>query len=206
MGEFLFMQIAYAATGVSDASGAAKTNAEESQVSSTIAEPEAAEHKAGLSIQPTTVAFQALNFLILLVLLHKILYKPLIKLLTEREHKIKEGVENAIKAENNLKESAATKQNMLKSAKVESQSILEKARKEGEGVMDSIVTEAKLEAAKIVEAGHAVVAGEKSKALQDLQKNAVALIIHAAEKILREKIDPTKDAKIVEESLKNYSL
>ena len=42
--------------------------------------------------------FPGANFVILVVILHKILYKPLIKLLTEREHKIKEGVENAEKA------------------------------------------------------------------------------------------------------------
>lgn len=57
-------------------------------------EPEhlAEAEEGGLEINPYTIAFQALNFLILLVLLNLILYKPLVKLLTDREKKIRDGV------------------------------------------------------------------------------------------------------------------
>lgn len=164
-----------------------------------------AEHK-GLSIQPTTVAFQALNFVILVLILHKILYKPLIKLLTEREHKIKEGVENAEKAELSLKEAVTVKQDMLKGAKVESQRMLEKAMKEGEEVKSEMVKNAKDEAVKIVESGHNLVEMEKEKVLQEVKQRAVSLVVSATEKLLREKIDAEKDAKIIEQSIRQYSL
>ena len=163
-------------------------------------------HPEGLSIQPTTVAFQALNFVILVVILHKILYKPLIKLLTEREHKIKEGVENAEKAEVSLKEAVSVKQSMLKGAKIESQQMLEKARKEGEEVKSGIVKDAKGEAVKIVESGHTLVEMEKEKVLQEVKQRAVSLVVAATEKLLREKIDPEKDAKIIEQSIHEYAL
>ncbi len=190
MNNFSLIQVAYAA---------------EETVSETGTEPAEAKHEGGLSIQPTTIAFQALNFIILLVVLNAILYKPLTKLLSEREKKIKDGVENAEKAEGMLKESNIIRQDMIRTANADSQNILEKARKAGEEVKTGIIAEAQSEANKIVKSGHTIVEAEKAKAMQEVKQTAVNAIIMAAEKLLKEKIDQPKDAKMIEESLNSYS-
>jgi F-type H+-transporting ATPase subunit b len=164
-----------------------------------------AEKSGGLSIQPTTVAFQALNFIVLVVLLHLILYKPIVKLLSEREKRIKEGVENAEKAEASLKESRLIREDMMKNAKVETQGMLEKARKEGENLKNAMVTEAQDQAKKIIQSGHQSIEMEKAKTMDELKTNAVHLVINATEKVLREKVDSAKDAKMIEESLNSYT-
>ncbi len=178
--------------------------ATETHAETTAAHTEVA-HSEGLSIQPTTVAFQALNFAVLLFALHAILYKPIIKLLNDREKKIKDGVENAEKAELSLKEATLVRQDMLKNAKVETQTMMEHARKSGEDMKATMTMEAQDQAKKIIESGHAMVEMEKGKTMQELKTNAVNLIVKAAEKVLREKIDPTKDMKMIEEHLHNYS-
>jgi F-type H+-transporting ATPase subunit b len=165
----------------------------------------AAEAKGGLSIQPAVIATQALNLVVLIVILNFILYKPLLKLITDREKKIVDGIENADKAENMLKESSRIRVDMIKDAKSESQDIIEKGRKAGEDVKTGIIGDAQSEADKIIKSGHALVESEKAKTMQEIKASAVNTIIMAAEKILREKLDPAKDAKLIEESLNSYS-
>ena len=166
--------------------------------------PEAVAHE-GLSIDPAVVGFQALNFIVLLVVLNAILYKPLTKLLTDREKKIQEGVENADKAEASLKEARTVREDMMKSAKVESQGMLEKARKEGEGLKNSMMTEAQEQAKKIVDNGHQVIALEKTKTMEELKAKTAKLIVQTAEKVIREKMDSSKDAKMIEDSLNSFA-
>ncbi len=163
------------------------------------------EHEAeGLSINPSVVAFQALNLIILIVILHKILYKPLLHLLQTREKRIKDGVENAEKADQLLEESQVIRQEMVQTARADSQEILEKARKSGEDLKAGIVGEADNEAQKIVKAGHGAVEMEKAKTAQELKTLAVDMVVAATEKILRKKVDAKEDLALIEESLKSY--
>ncbi len=182
--------------------------AETETTASTEAAPasEAGAHEGGgLSLDPAVVGFQALNFIVLLAVLNLILYKPLSKLLTDREKKIKDGVENAEKAEASLKEATTIREDMMKSAKVESQTMMDKARKDGEGLKNTMVAEAQDQAKKIIDNGHQVIALEKAKTMEDLKAQAVSLIVKTAEKVIREKMDSGKDAKMIEESLNSFA-
>jgi len=178
--------------------------AQEETAAAAVAETGAA-HSEGLKVDPAVIGFQALNFVLLLVLLQKILYKPILKLLKDREKRIQDGVENAEKADQMLTESNVIRKDMIKTANAESQSMLEKARKDGESVKSGIIGDAQQEADKIVKSGQAIMEMEKSKATQELKAMAVNMVIAATEKVLRTKMDPEKDSKMIEESLKSYS-
>ncbi len=177
---------------------------QENLTTSTETSAKSEEHSEGLSIEPSTVAFQALNFLILLILLKMILYKPLLQLLKDREKRIREGVENAEKADRMLAESETTHQNILKTAKVESHGILETAKNSAEITRLAILDKAQTEANKLLENGRNIVDMEKSRAAQELKNEAVNLVILAAEKVLREKLDLKKDQQLIEDSLGSY--
>ena len=169
------------------------------------AAPHAEAEKGGLSIDPAVLGFQILNLVVLIFILKAILYKPLTKLLADREKRIKDGVENAEKADVSLRESKTIREDMMKTAKVETQTLLEKARKDGEGVKNALVADAQEQAKKMVENGHHVVELEKAKTLEELKKQAVGLVIMTAEKVIREKLDASKDAKMIEESLNSFA-
>ena len=159
------------------------------------------EAKGGLSIQPAVVIEQAFNFLVLLIALYLILYKPLLKIMQEREKKIKDGIENAEKAENMVKESTKIRQDMIKDAQAQSQSVLESARKSAEEMKNAIVTDAQTEAQKIIKTGESVAEAQKEKAALEMKAKAAELVLAATEKILREKMDAAKDAKMIQETL-----
>jgi F-type H+-transporting ATPase subunit b len=165
----------------------------------------AEEHSGGLSLDPMVVGFQVFNFLVLLLVLKWILYKPLMKLLSDREHQIKKGVENAENAEMLLKESEATHEKMLKEARAEGQSMVEAARKSGEQVRTDIVAKAQEEAQHIITSGKELVDAEKAKALQEVKAEAVEMVLKATEKLLKQKIDAAKDAKLIEDSIQSYA-
>lgn len=181
---------------------------EEAELHSETGQASAAETHGGggLSIDPSIVITQMLNFVILLVILKFLLYKPLLKIMQEREKRISDGLENADKADRMLAESEQTRLETIKAAKVESHGILENARKSAEEARSSLLQEAEEEAAKIVQNGRNVLDLERNKAAQELKVQAVDLIIQTAEKVLREKIDPLRDQKLIEENLKKYSI
>lgn len=194
-----FIPLAFASSQPAETETAALTEAKSAP------EAEAHEGGGGLSVDPAVVGFQVLNFVVLLAVLNLILYKPLTKLLAEREKKIRDGVENAEKAEASLKEATSIREDMMKNAKVESQTMMDKARKDGEGLKNTIVADAQDQAKKIIDNGHQVIALEKAKTMEDLKAQAVSLIVKTAEKVIREKMDSSKDAKMIEESLNSFA-
>lgn len=205
MNEYFFISMAYAAPQKEAGGGGAILEKTSDAPETQTEVPGEEKHSEGLSLQPTTIAFQALNFVILLVLLNLILYKPLTKLLADREHKIKKGVEDAEKAKASLAEATSIRQDMMKRAQAESLETLEKARKAGEEVKTGIITEAHKEADHIIKSGHQLVEMDKEKTLAELKGKAVDLIVKTTEKVLQEKIDDNKDAKMIKEHLKAYS-
>ena len=226
MNEFVFLPVAYARTtfrsttvrpvvktavaATSEPKVSAPVTTEPAPTQEAVALTEtkapAAESKGGIEIQPTTIAFQALNFLLLVFVLHKILYKPLLKIMKDREKRIRDGVENAEKADGMLKESNLIRQDMIKRANSESQEMLENARKSGEEVKGGIIQEAHSQAAQIIKSGQSLIEMEKTKTAQELKGLAVGMIVTAAEKVLKEKLDPSKDSVLITESLKGYSV
>ena len=158
----------------------------------------------GLSLDPSVVGFQALNFLVLLLVLKWILYKPLLKILQEREQKIRKGVENAEKAEILLKESKASREKMIKDTRAENQIMIETARQSGEEVRVGILDKAQEEAQHIIAAGKLAVDSEKAKALQNIRAQAVDMVMIATEKLLRAKIDASKDTELIKQSLESF--
>lgn len=204
MNEFSFINVAFAA-GDAAAAEVAKPTSTATETMATQPEKPAAAEKGGLQINLYTVAFQALNFLILLVVLNLILYKPLVKLLQEREKKIRKGVENAEKAEGMLKESHLIREDMIKSAKTETQAMLEKARVAGEKVKADIMTQAQKEADHVVKSGHTLIDMEREKATEDFKGRAVDMVIRTTEKVLREKLKDQKDVQLIKDSLSSLA-
>lgn len=214
MNEFSIIQNAHAASEAAAESPAAELEipgkvelpaetASESLTTESAGSEEA--HEGGLEINPYTVAFQVLNFVILIVVLNLILYKPLTKLLRDREKKIRDGVENAEKAEGMLRESHLIREDMIKSAKIETQTILERARATGEKVKADIMGEAQKEADHVVKSGHTLIDMERQKAAEDFKGLAVDLILKTTEKVLREKLRDQKDTQLIKESLNSLT-
>ena len=84
-----------------------------------------------LGIQPVQLLAQVFNFLILIILLRKYLYKPILKMLEERRKKIEEGLKSSEQAKKELDEAEKKKAEIISKAKLEASKIMDEAKKAG---------------------------------------------------------------------------
>ena len=141
------------------------------------------------------IFWMTLSFGIVLFILGKFAWKPILNSLREREDTIDEALNMANKTREEMKELQFSNEQLLKEAKEERDAILRDARK----VKDSIIEESKLkaneEAGRIVEAAKESIQHEKMAAMTDLKNQLASLSIEIAEKILREELSADKKQK-----------
>ncbi|MFZ5943922.1 MAG: F0F1 ATP synthase subunit B [Bacillota bacterium] len=155
-----------------------------------------------MSIHLPDMVWAIINFLILVAILNKFLYKPVTNMLDERK---KEVVGNLDKAEAAKAEAEKLKDdyaNQIKNAKNEAQEIITKAAKLGEETKNEIVTQAKQEAEKISVKAQEEIKLEKNKALSELRDEVASLAVMAAEKIISKTIDSKDHEKMVKDFVK----
>ena len=92
---------------------------------------------------------QIINFLVLLFVLYKFAYGPIVAMLEKRQRKIEQGLADAEAARKNLEKSGEKQKEILKKARAEAKVIVEKAHKQAEKSKVEIAAEAKEQAEKI---------------------------------------------------------
>ena len=145
---------------------------------------------------------QLINFLIVLFILWKWVFKPLGKKLEQRTHKIEQSLQQAKEVEQKLKDAEAFRQAEMEKVRAEANAAIYEAQKNAEKVREELTNAAQAEAAKLLEDARKEINAEKVKMLQEVREEAAILVVAATEKILKEKIDPKKDEQLIKESLK----
>lgn len=145
---------------------------------------------------PLLVAF-VVNFIILLVLLGFVLYKPVLKKLDERQAIIKESIENAEQIKQQVAKTEETIKGQLESARKEGQKIIANAEQIGERLKTEAKEEARTEAESIVNKARIEIQQQREKDIQELRKQFVDIAILAAEKVVREALDKEKHQKLI---------
>ena len=141
------------------------------------------------------IFWMTLSFGIVLFILGKFAWKPILKSLHDREETIDEALNAANTAREEMKQLQFNNEKLLKQAKEDRDAILRDARK----VKDSIIEESKLkaneEANRIVESAKESIQNEKMAAVTDLKNQLASLSIEIAEKILKEELSEDKKQK-----------
>lgn len=149
---------------------------------------------------PLLLAF-VINFIILLVLLGKFLYKPVLKMLDERTQKVKESMEWAESIKRDYEQAKVEVQKQIEKGRQEAQVIIAQAVQKGETLKEEAKREASGQAKIIVEKARAELEAERDKMVEDLRKEFVSLLILASEKVIRQTLDKEKQSKLIEETL-----
>ncbi len=153
----------------------------------------------GLDIR--IIFLQAINFVILLWILKKFLYRPIIDLLEKRRTRIEAGLAKSEEIETRLKQIEKEREEELKKVRQEAREIVEKARQAAEDVGDKIKREAKHQAEnQLKEATERIEAREK-QLMQELREDVVDLAVQAAEKVVADRLPETKQRELVAEAL-----
>lgn len=138
-------------------------------------------------IDAKLIVVQILNFAVLAAALSYLLYKPLIKILDEREAKIKQGMEDADAAAAARATADAERKEVLATAQKEAAEVHERAKTHAKEEAATIVQGAEARAASIVSSANDRGEQIKEQARAESEAEIAKLAVLAAEKVLREK-------------------
>jgi len=141
---------------------------------------------------------QAVNFLILVLVLWKFLYNPLVGMLSNRKAKIEQGMKDADEARIKLEQTNIETRKILSEASLESEKIVKAAKKEMEEETKLKLTEAQKKAEEIVENSRNLAAEEQKKIVEKAKREISELAISISEKILEKDIDSGSANKAIE--------
>ena len=149
-----------------------------------------------VSINYTLIA-QVVNFIILLWVLAKFAYKPLLKAMDDRRTKIVKDMDQADHARKDAEALKAEYVTQLKNAKKEANDIISKANAMAQELHDEALANAQKEREELLAFGRQTVEMEKKKALLDVREQIIALSTEIAGRVLQVKLDSAEDQKLV---------
>ena len=140
---------------------------------------------------------QILNFLILLFILAKFAYKPLMKVLDERRARVANDLETAEKTRVEAEALKEQYSKQLAEARTEATAIIDKANKAGQKVHDDYVAQAQAEKDQMMAAAKQNIANEKDQAMTDVRAQVIALATEIAGKVVNQKLNSAADQELV---------
>ncbi len=153
------------------------------------------------------VFWSIITFLILLLVMRKFAWNPILGAISERE----EGIKNALVAADNarleMENLKADNERILNEARAEREAMLRDAREIKNKMIADAKDEAQLQASKMIIQAQAAIEGEKKSAMAELRNHVAALSIDIAEKVVREELsNKGKQLELVESMLVDAKL
>lgn len=150
---------------------------------------------------------QTILFLLLIFLMIKFAWKPILKALNDREENIQGALDAAAEAKLEMQNLQADNQKLLKEARAERESMLKEARDIKNKMIEEAKEEAKIEAGKLITQAQESIQTEKKAAIAELKGQVANLSIEIAEKVVREELsNKDKQIKLVESMLESATL
>jgi F-type H+-transporting ATPase subunit b len=153
------------------------------------------------------IFWSTLIFLLLLIVLKKYAWKPVLNAVKGREERIKSALESAEEAREEMAKLKADNEVILKEAKEERNNLIQEARSIKIKMIDDAKVLANEEANKIIETARVKINSEKEAAIMDLRRQVAEFSVEIAEKILKKKLEDTKEQRsLIERSLDDLKL
>lgn len=128
-----------------------------------------------LGIEPSLLLAQIINFGIIVVVLTKLLYKPILGMIEKRKKEIEEGIAIAQRQRAEEEELTKRREKLLSEARREALTILEDAKKQGKDAERDIVASAQRQATEIIEKAKHDAAGVHEALAGDIRREAIEL-------------------------------
>lgn len=135
-------------------------------------------------IQPTLLLAQIVNFLIILFLLKKFFYGPIVKVLEDRKKRIGESLINADLIEEKLQKTERNSAQVLAEARENAKSIIAEAKKEAQRISDEAATEARKTQEAAVVSAQVQIETQREEMKKQLEKETVMLVAEVVKKVL----------------------
>ena len=156
---------------------------------------------AGLLTINGTLIAQLVIFLVMLGILYRVAWGPLLRILNERRARIAQGVEATQRALQELEAAEKERQAKLEDARREAQAMLDRITKQAEDLRKELEAKAREQAEGLVAKARAEIQQERQKAVQDLRSQVADLAVMAAGRIIGESLDAKKHRELIERAI-----
>jgi F-type H+-transporting ATPase subunit b len=150
-------------------------------------------------LNPGLTLWTAITFLVLLVVLSKFAWGPIVKMLDERERTIREAIEAAKKERAEAERMLAEQKATLAHAQREAAEVAKRNQQEVEVLRQELTARARKEADELVASARRQIEEEKVKAMAELRGQVADLAIEAASRLVRANLDDATQRKLVED-------
>lgn len=155
-----------------------------------------------LGIEPKLLLAQIVNFGIIMFVLTKVLYKPILEMLEKRRTEIQKGLDLTRKMEEEEQKQNEKREKLMDQARKDVRKLLDEAAVNGRAREKEIVDEARKEATEIIEKARSEVEKIKSDAMQDVKKQSVDMAVAMASRLTRDILDKDVQHKLIAKQLK----
>ena len=149
---------------------------------------------------------QLISFAILVFLLSRFLYKPVVKLLDERAEKIKKGLSDAESASKGAEEAASKIEEELSQARLEGKKLVEAAREASNQLREDEKEKIAAEISQMMEKAKKEINSERDSALLELKNRFGELVVDAAGKVIEKEIDEKSHSELINKALEEKAL
>ncbi len=158
------------------------------------------------SINPGLTLWAAITFLVVLVVLSRFAWGPIVKMLDERTRTIHEAIDAARKERAEAERMLAEQKESLARANREAAELAKRNQQEVETLRQELTARARKEADELVSSARKQIIEEKSKAVTELRGMAADLAIDAAARLIKSSLDEKTQRQLVEDYLKQLPI
>ncbi len=152
-----------------------------------------------MDLNPGLTLWTAITFLVLIAVLAKFAFGPIVKMLDERERTIRDAIEQAKKERAEAEKLLADQKESLAAARREASDLAKKNQQEIEVLRADLTARAKKEADDLVASARRQIQDEKAKAIAELKGQVADIAIDAASRIVKANLDDKTQRALVEE-------
>jgi F-type H+-transporting ATPase subunit b len=155
----------------------------------------------GLGLNPTSILLHAINFLILLFILHRLLYSRVIGMLDQRAQTIRESVEAAERMRAESARADQERLEVLREARRQAEEIVTRATQEAERIRTEARQAAQEDGQRIISRAQEEATAERQQAMQELRGEVADLAVMAAGRLINRSLDDPSHRALVAEFL-----
>jgi F-type H+-transporting ATPase subunit b len=148
-----------------------------------------------------TLGVQLVSFLLLLAVLYKLMYRPLLGALEGRSAAIQQQLAEAQAAREEAQRALGAMEERIRAAQAEAQALRERALREAAELRERLSAEARQEAARLIEGAQAQVSQEVRRARAELRAEVGVLATQIAERLIRKSLNDEDHQRLLREAL-----
>lgn len=150
---------------------------------------------------PGLFIWTIVTFLVLLTLLAKFAWTPLLEALETRQNAIRKSLDDAQQAKQELERLNVESGHIIQRARVDAEAIISQSRSDGDRLREEIRAKARTEADHIVKNAERQIQLETSRALEQIRREAVDLSVMIASKIIKRNLSREDNERLIDDAL-----